>query len=257
MTDEDQQIMRAVERFAGTVTVPVLHEYKPDEVDQVGTGTLFDVEGRLLFVTAGHIFDEIKAENLVIPSTKTKALHGIGPYELIRADVDEIDIAVVELKHPPAIARARDGWHVLSLANTAEPSDHGHFILGGYPSERGTRVGGLLGGSLLTLHTKRLASPPPAVAKSVSTDLDLFFRYEQEAETIDGKTIAVPKLPGCSGASMWEYREPPNMRFWNADQCLRVIGIQASYMDKKGFFRVKRWSYVRAMIDKLLARTPS
>ena len=107
MTDEDQQIMRAVERFAGTVTVPVLHEYKPDEVDQVGTGTLFDVEGRLLFVTAGHLFDEIKAENLVIPSTKTKALHGIGPYELIRADVDEIDIAVVELKHPPAIARAR------------------------------------------------------------------------------------------------------------------------------------------------------
>jgi hypothetical protein len=47
--------VRAVERFAGTVTV--LHEHKPDQVDQIGTGTLFDVTGRLLFVTAGHIFE--------------------------------------------------------------------------------------------------------------------------------------------------------------------------------------------------------
>jgi hypothetical protein len=29
MTEEDRQIMRAVERFAGTVTVPVLHDYAP------------------------------------------------------------------------------------------------------------------------------------------------------------------------------------------------------------------------------------
>jgi hypothetical protein len=254
MTDEDRQIMRAVERFAGTVTVPVLHEHKPDQVDQIGTGTLFDVEGRLLFVTAGHIFDEINPQDMVIPSTKTKELHGIGPYELFRPDIEDIDIAVIELKHAPAIERARDGWRVLSLADTAEPSEEGHFILAGYPSERGTRVGGLLGGSLLTLHTERLAQLPRSVVTSASSDLDLFFRYEQEAETIDGKTMAVPKLPGCSGASMWEYREPPDMRFWNAEQCLHIVGVQSSYFDKKGYFRVKRWSYVRAMIDKLLIR---
>jgi hypothetical protein len=49
--------LRAVERFAGTVTVPVLYEHKPDQVDQLGTGTFFDVTGRLLFVTAWHIFE--------------------------------------------------------------------------------------------------------------------------------------------------------------------------------------------------------
>jgi hypothetical protein len=49
--------VRAVERFAGTVTVPVLREHKPDQVDQIGTGTLLDVTGRLLFVIAGHIFE--------------------------------------------------------------------------------------------------------------------------------------------------------------------------------------------------------
>ncbi len=63
----------------------------------------------------------------------------------------------------------------------------------------------------------------------------------------------MPKLPGCSGAPVWEYREPPGIRFWNPEQCLRVVGVQSSYINKKGFFRAKRWGYVRAMIDRLLA----
>lgn len=256
MTDEDREIMRAVERFCAAVALPVLHEPIPDVVDQVGTGTLFDVDGRLLLITAGHIFDQIKPEDLVIPSTKTTTLHGIGPYHLYRADIEEIDIAIVELRHPPSIERARDGWHVLTLANIAEPSIDGHFILTGYPSERVKRKGGLLGGSFLALHTQRLAEPPPGVQKPAASDLDLFFKYGQEAEALDGSRVAVPKLPGCSGAPVWEYAEPEGMRFWSAAQCLRVVGIQSSYIDRKGFFRVKRWEYVRAMIAKLLAEHP-
>lgn len=249
--------MRAVERFCATVAVPVLHEPKPDVVDQVGTGTLFEVDGRLLLITAGHIFDEIDPEDLVIPSTKTTALQGIGPYDLYRPDVDEIDIAIVELKHPPSIEQARDGWRVLTLAMIAEPSVDGHFVLTGYPSERLTRKGSLLGGSLLALHTERLPEPPPGAKKPAADDLDLFFKYGPEAEALNGRMVPVPKLPGCSGAPVWEYVEPAGMRFWSGDQCLRVVGIQSSYIDKKGFFRVKRWGYVRAMIDKLLRRGSS
>ncbi|PVE22710.1 hypothetical protein DC522_19395 [Microvirga sp. KLBC 81] len=115
MTEEDLAIMRAVERFAATVTIPVLHEPKRDLVDQVGTGTLFDHGGRLLLITARHIFDEINPEDLVIPSTQSRELHGIGPYELHRADNKDIDIAIVELRHPPTIERARAGWRVLTL----------------------------------------------------------------------------------------------------------------------------------------------
>lgn len=245
--------MRAVERFAGRLTVPVLHECRPEVVDQVGTGTLFDVEGRLILITAGHIFDQINAEDLVIPSTMTRDLHGIGPYRLYRADHEDIDIAIVELRHPPSIERARRGWRVLSLENVTEPSNEGRFILTGYPTERLTRVGGLLGGSLLTLHTERLAEPPEGVQISAATDVDLFLRYDQTGYTIDGNVAAVPKLPGCSGAPVWEYREPDDMVFWNADSCLKVVGVQSSYMDRKGFFRAKRWKYVRTMIEMLIA----
>ena len=38
MTEEDRQIMLAVERFAATVTVPLLFETGPELVDQIGTG---------------------------------------------------------------------------------------------------------------------------------------------------------------------------------------------------------------------------
>lgn len=248
--------MRAVERFCATAAVPVLHEPISDVVDQVGTGTLFEVDGRLLLITAGHIFDEIKPEDLVIPSTKTTALQGIGPYNLYRPDFEEIDIAIVELKHPPSIEQARDGWRILTLSMIAEPSPDGHFILTGYPSERLTRKGGLLGGSFLALHTERLAEPPPGTKRPAAGDLDLFFKYGPDAEALDGSRVEVPKLPGCSGAPVWEYVEPEGMRFWSVEQCVRVVGIQSSYMDKKGFFRVKRWGYVRAMIDKLLAEQP-
>lgn len=256
MTDEDRQIISAVQAFCGSVAVPVLHEPFPDVLDQVGTGTLFEVDGRLLLITAGHIFDRIKPEDLVIPSTKTTALQGIGPYNLYRPDNDEIDLAIVELKHPPSIEQARDGWRVLTLAMVAEPSADGHFILTGYPSERSTRRGGLLGGSLLALHTERLPEPPPGAKKPAAGDFDLFFKYGPEAEALNGSKVAVPKLPGCSGAPVWEYVEPAGMRFWSVEQCLRVVGVQSSYIDKKGFFRVKRWGYVRAMIDKLLRGDP-
>jgi hypothetical protein len=115
MKDEDTQIGLAIERFASKVTVPVLHEVSDDVVDQKGKGTLFDHDGRLFLITAGHIFDEVDPESLVIPSMNTTALFGIGPYELARADRPEVDIAVVELRHPPTIERARSGWRVLPL----------------------------------------------------------------------------------------------------------------------------------------------
>ena len=63
MTDEDRQIMLAVERFAATVWAPILFEIGPDLVDQIGTGILFDHEGRLLLVTAHHLFDDLSPRN--------------------------------------------------------------------------------------------------------------------------------------------------------------------------------------------------
>ena len=251
MTEEDRHIMLAVERFAATVTVPILFETGPELVDQIGTGTLFDHDGRLLLVTARHLFDDHKPEDLVIPSSNTTQLYGIGPYELYRAETAAIDIAIVELKHPPAIARARASWSVLPSDHFATASPTGHFVMAGYPSVKSKRVGGLLGSTLLSLHTNRLDAVPPQADRPVHPDLDLFFHYETSGETIAGVTRDVPTLPGCSGAAIWEYREPDGMRFWTAAQCLTLVGVQSTYRPSAGYFRAKSWSYVRSMLVRL------
>lgn len=252
MTEEDRQIMIAVERFAATVTIPILFEVGQDLVDQIGTGTLIDIDGRLLLITARHLFDEHKPKDLVIPSSGVTALHGVGPYNLYRADKPEIDLAILELKDPATIERARASWSILSLNDTGLASPQGHFVMAGYPSVKSKRIGGLLGSTLLTLHTARLEYVPVQADKPIHPDLDLFFHFEAEGETLDGETLDVPTLPGCSGASIWEYREPDNLLFWTPSQCLRIVGVQSSYRPKAGFMRAKSWKYVRSMLERII-----
>lgn len=251
MTKEDRQIMMAVERFAATVTLPILFEVGTDLVDQIGTGTLFDHEGRLLIITARHLFDNRNPKDLVIPSSNTTQLDGIGPYHLYRADVPVIDLAIIELKHPPAIERARASWSALSLDNIGTASPTGHFVMTGYPSVRSKRVGGMLGSTLLSLHTARLEEVPAQAELPVHANLDLFFHYEATGEPVAGDTMDVPALPGCSGASVWEYREPKNMLFWTPGRCLKVVGVQSGYKPSAGYFRAKSWQYVHSMLQRL------
>ena len=257
MIDEDVEILRAVERYAATVTVPILHEYAHDKVDQVGTATLFDHNGRLMLVTAGHIFDDIKAEDLVTPSRNTTALHGIGPYHLHRPDNPDIDLAIVELRHSPSIERARASWTVLDMARTSAASAEGWFVLTGYPSVKSKHVGGLLGSTLLSLHSWRLPDTPAEATQPVHLDLDLFFRFEDEVDVLDGSTGTVPHLGGCSGGPIWEYREPTGMVFWTVEQCLRLVGVQSAFKPSSNYFRAKSWTYVRSMIEKLIEQNPA
>lgn len=256
MIDEDAEIMRAVARYAATVTVPILRDCAPDKVDQVGTATLFDHGGRLLLVTAGHIFDEIKAEDLVIPSRNTRDVHGIGPYHLFRPDNPDIDLAIVELRHPPSIERARASWTVLDVARTSTASDEGWFVLTGYPSVKSRHVGGLLGSTLLCLHSWRLSDTPAGAQQPVYPDLDLFFRFEEQGEVLTGEIDAVPHLGGCSGGAIWEYREPTDMLFWTVEQCLRFVGVQSSFNRSSKYFRAKSWTYLRSCMEKLIEQYP-
>lgn len=250
--EQERQMYRAVERFTAMVTIPILCDVNEETVDQKGTGTLFEHEGRLFLVTASHIFDEMDPKDLVIPSTQTTELHGIGPYDLVRADKPELDIAVVEIKSEQTAARARSGWHILNVTNTAVASPQGVFALAGYPSERAKRTGGLLGGSLLTFYTERVDAPEDTSDPAVD-DLDLFFRYDREVLTTAGEEMKAPHLRGCSGASVWEYSEPQGMLFWTPEQCLKIVGLQASFKPGR-WFRAKSWAYVHEMIRRICAK---
>jgi hypothetical protein len=141
-----------------------------------------------------------------------------------------------------------------SLENVGTASLVGQFAPIGYPSELLKPRGGMLGGTLFTMYTEGLRKPPGDVEDPVVEGLDLFFQYERETEDLEGRSATAPKLHGCSGASVWEYREPENMSVWTAEQCLKVVGVQASFFGKGKWFRAKDWSYVRKMIGILCNR---
>jgi hypothetical protein len=236
------EVMKAVERFTALVTVPVLYD-DPKILDQVGTGTLFGADNRLFLVTAAHLFEKADPARFSIPSLNTTEVHTLGKYNLLRAKDELIDIAVLELLEPATIERARASWRVLALENTAPASPEGVFALCGYPSERAKRIGGLIGGSLITSYTVRLPKPPDHAEQPVHLNLDMFFHYDKEAVDTEGRTVATPDLGGCSGASVWEYREPPNMTFWTPEQCLKIVGVQSAFR-KGDYFRAKSWAAV-------------
>lgn len=223
-------------------TVPVLCD--GDAVDQVGTGTLFDLDGRLFFVTAGHIFDDIKPQNLSLPTNPMSSdLQTLGAHTLYRPREIHIDIAVLELLEHTIVEKLRAGWHVLTLANIAPCAEQATFVICGYPSCLVRRRGERLTGTLISAYTERFRGIPPNAKKPVDPNLDLFFHYDHSADDVFGNEIATPHLGGTSGSSVWQYIEPPADRFWSVDKSLKVVGIQAAFVEGE-YARAVNWTYV-------------
>ncbi len=244
---EDQHALVALERFAAQVTIPILYD-DPKAVDQIGTGTLLTVQGRYFLVTAAHLFDEGRDPGrFAIPKGRKNAdVHTLGPYQLYKAKEPEIDIAILELHESTTIEAAKTGWRILTLENIGKPSAAGVFILCGYPSERAWRTENLIGGKPITVFTERIPQPANATPP-VHPALDLFFHYSTDAPNIEGETVTTPHLRGASGASVWEYRDPPLGSLWAPEQALRVVGVQSAFLHEQ-YFRAKSWDMVLQMM---------
>ncbi len=208
------EVMMALGAFAASVAVPIIYDHEQGGGDQVGTGTLLTVDGRFFLVTAAHLFKDCDPARFAIASANTTLMWSIGRCNLLIPTNEAFDVAVVELLEEETIERAKASWKILTLANSGPASPEGVFVLCGWPSERAKRTGDLIRGSRLIAFTQRMNEPPADAEQPVHPALDLFFRYDEEAIKITGTAIATPNLRGCSGASIWEYREPEGVSFW-------------------------------------------
>jgi hypothetical protein len=77
-----KEVMSAIEQFTAKVTVPVLYDDPEAALDQVGTGTLFEIDHRLFLVTAAHLFEGVNPSNFSIPNPLTTKLSTLGPYTI-------------------------------------------------------------------------------------------------------------------------------------------------------------------------------
>ena len=106
-----------------------------------------------------------------------------------------------------------------------------------------SETGDMIRGSRIIAFTQRMNEPPAEAEQPIHPALDLFFHYDSEAIHIAGAAIATPKLGGCSGASIWQYRERQQVSVWTPEQCLRVVGVQSDWFRGK-YFGAKSWAAV-------------
>jgi hypothetical protein len=249
-SDEQRQMDLAVEQFTKKATVPVLYD-DPRGVDQIGTGTLFTLDGRYFLVTAGHLFKNRDPGRFAIAKGRINSdLHSLGPYKLYQAKEPEFDIAILELQEEATLTYVKSGWRVLELENTDRASLAGTFVLCGYPSARAWRTEDAIGGSLITAFTHRMSgisieAPPP-----IHPELDLFFDYGEEAPDREGTTVALPHLRGTSGASVWEYRKPSGGQLWSPERALKIVGVQSASWEGR-YFRAKNWAAVLKILRQV------
>ena len=103
---------------------------------------------------------------------------------------------------------------------------------------------------MLTVYTNRTIGIPKEADLPVDKDLDLFFEFNTETETLDGVTKSTPKLQGTSGASIWEYVSVGKEEIWTPERSLRVVGVQSMYRHKK-YFRAASWTMVVKALSKI------
>ncbi|MCO5071508.1 MAG: serine protease [Rhizobiaceae bacterium] len=246
MFGQSPEVTTSIQGFLKSVTVPVIEALGDDDIDQVGTGTLFRVAGRLFLVTARHIFDDVRPENLCVPRSPDgdRNPHTLGPITVTKPTDSSIDIAIVEIHSPEAIARIETGWRILSLNMMRPASREALFALSGYPSELGKRPhAALVRSTLFIVETDRLDEIPASADKPVNPDLDLFFAYGRDGLKSNGRTMGAPHLRGASGASIWEFSQSAE-QLWTPDGTLKIVGVQSSMDRNYDYFRAKSCLYL-------------
>lgn len=205
-------------------------------------------------ILAGHLLDHITPADLAVPV----GLHGnqvqtLGQFDVLRPTEKTLDVAALELKDPDLVSRLRVGWRFLGLSNVAMPSADGAFILYGYPASVTVKKGDLLGGRLFSFYTERLERVPELASfrdRPYDPQIDLFFKYDETGMLVStGADAATPTLPGASGASVWEWREPQGTGLWTPALALKVVAVQSSWSEEtKKWFRATGWQVVFNML---------
>jgi hypothetical protein len=95
-----------------------------------------------------------------------------------------------------------------------------------------------------------MAQVPRDALPAPDTRIDMFFHYDAEATSIEGKQIQAPPLDGMSGASVWHISTSENSRLWTPESRLRIVGVQSAYRQQE-YFRAINWLGVIEIFRKI------
>lgn len=248
-------------------TLPIFDETSKG-FDILGTGTLFEHEGRSFIITADHLFrtDPDRADSPLIdmslihmPSEPRRPGEGLASMVLLGRHKlhhfvaePNVDVVVMELLEPETIAILQKHWSFLPFSqaeDVAETDDR--FVITGfmsheaqYSAERNTVTQ-----RMLNLETDLLYDIPKL--NTLVPDYDLFLHFQTDGTTVDGAQRRVATLEGLSGGPIWAVRDVSETALWAPAKAMKIVAIQSGEArHAKNWARGFRWSAVLKILRR-------
>jgi len=254
-----REAINAVDALARRATVPFIFE-QGKRAESVGTGTLFEVNGQNLIVTAGHVANNFKRYELGIPSGKDRR-DIWSPGEGLVTEVIEHDVAVFRLDNSQSIMQLKAGWEFLTPSNVSldAPDRNVAFFLHGYPQATSPKVGGEIRAVPVSLVMGLYNGPLDGFRENAPYDqsADLLLVHRAQGFEPGVGQSQVPKLDGMSGSSIWAVDLPrggSEGRIWTPRESAKIIAVMISTYDNH-WIRSKRWWVINPILDKITKGT--
>ena len=188
------------------------HGQSERSLESKGSGFFIRYFGKVLFVTASHVTDELKLGNLYIPTVEGRIDSLGGQFFHTRASasapgIDRVDLAFIEL--PDELAKLLPADNVYTVSdwddkNMAGPNSH--YLLCGWPAKRNQpnyRNHKQLPHAPISYRDLCLPSSQyQALGISPQTHYALHFDQKRALDG-DGRRIQPPQLYGVSGGPLF------------------------------------------------------
>lgn len=247
-------------------TLPLLWDTGESAPLVLGSGTLFEHEGRCFLVTADHIFREdiddassplIATEDVALPDAPRASgkapparLITLGRHTIFRLKPPVVaDVIVIELLEVEVINALRAAWGFLPLSAVSDlGSDDERFVITGFLLQGAKWKDGVVSQAMLNLETDRYHETP--TVKAPADGLDLFLYLQRSATTVYGQARKIDSLRGLSGGPIWSLREIPRDGVWHPSKAMKVVAVQSSEMEGK-WARATDWKAVKAILSNI------
>lgn len=197
-----QNTMCALQKHLSRVIVPILQDYPVKGLDQTGTGTFIEYDGRVYLLTAWHTFDGVPAEQIRVPDNPYgPGLIELWPFEPLESDDGDDDIIALRLSEECA-SRVGMGWTVIPIADCGDVDhDKDHAVaVAGYPSKWGVREGERIGGTFVVSYTEFSPDVPADARAPLRPEFDMFLHFSSTGTRSDNVVMESPRMGGVSGA---------------------------------------------------------
>ena len=247
--------MYEAEQYVFQRTLPIVT--RTGQTRGIGTGTLFEAEGHLFLITAGHVADECaKADSVTIPSgLANHRARTVGPVRRLSVTSEglDLDVAALLLQDEDLTRLLRMQMDIMTAEDVAAvPDGTEWFYLAGYPSVYVDAVeDDVATGMAVTVASEYVGDPPP----QTSPETHLLLRHSLTGRDAAGQPVQGPALGGISGATVWAFDlSRDEQAGWTARSALRAVGVQTHY-HRGQYIRSTRWRLVAEALAPVVPET--